>query len=73
MNKPFNPVLKLNKRAIIRDIGDSPGKARAGYEFLLHVLPRIVFKLLHTQRNPLCFLIVTDHLHIDALPDLQRF
>ena len=73
VNKTFNTSFKLYKSAVIGDVGDTAFHLRTDWEFAFDIFPWVRHKLLHAQRNTLCFSIKADNLHFYGFPNLQSF
>src|SRR5271169_6533329 len=73
VNQPLDPRLKFNKGAVVGDVGDTAAELGAGRVFQLDAFPWIGFELFHAERYALGLRVEADHLHLDVLPDVQRF
>src|SRR5271154_7033463 len=73
MNQPLDPRLQLDKGAVVGDVGNPAPELRSGRVFQLDTFPRVGFELLHAERDALGLGVEANNLHLDGLPDIQRF
>ncbi len=71
MDEAFDTGLEFDKRTIIGDVCHPAGIFGSDRIFGCDAFPRIRFKLLHAEGNTLSLRIETNHLHLDALANLQ--
>ena len=58
MDQTFDARLKLHKRAVISDVGDLAGEARAHRIFGGNAFPRIGLQLFHAEADALCVWLI---------------
>ena len=73
MNQTFNAGLKLNKRTIVGDVGNTTGEFGTDRILGFDAFPWIGLELFHAERDTLGFSIEADDLNFDRLADLQGF
>src|SRR5579864_8164051 len=72
VDQALDAGLELDESAIIGNVGDAAGKARANREFRLDALPRIGLKLLHAERDAVRLVIDLDDLDLHLLAEIGR-
>src|ERR1019366_559513 len=73
VDEALDPRLQLHEGAVVGDVGDPAGIARARRVFGGDALPRVGFQLLHAQGNALGVGVEADDLDLDGLADDQGF
>jgi hypothetical protein len=58
---------QLHEGAVVGDVGDAPGEARAHGVLGFHAVPGIGLQLLHAQRDTLGVRVDLDDLHLDGV------
>ncbi len=71
VDQTLDPRLQLHEGAVVGDVGDAAGEARADRVFRLDALPRIRLELLHAERDAEGLRIDADDLHLHRLADIQ--
>ena len=71
MNQTFHAFLDLNKSTVGNEICDFAFNALSGRETLLDLIPRILLRLLQSERHALLFLVDVEHNDFQLLPDFQ--
>ena len=70
--RPFDAGLELHERAVVGDVGDAAGEARADRILRLDALPRIVEQLLHAERDAVGLVVDLDDLDLHLLADVEH-
>src|SRR5271166_1590112 len=73
MDEALDAGLELDESAIVRDVGDTAGIARADRVFRFDAVPGIVLELLHAERDAVCLVIDLDDLDLHLLADVEHF
>src|SRR5580704_895262 len=73
VDQALDAWLELDEGAVVGDVGDAAGKARADREFRLDALPRIGLELLHAERDAVRLVIDLDDLDLHLLADIEHF
>ena len=71
MDQALNPFLELDKHTVIGDRHDLAHRLVADRITIGDGCPRILPKLLDTQRDAIVFLIVFQHTDLDLITDLE--
>jgi hypothetical protein len=72
VNQTFDPPFELDEGAVVGDVGDSSGDARARRILLRHVRPRILRQLLGAQRHALGLAVELQDDDFDLVSDLHQ-
>ena len=75
VDQALDSRLQLDERAVVRDVGHAAMMYRVKRIVALHRIPRIFLELLHSERDPLGFLVDLDDLHFHGvvyLDDIGR-
>src|SRR5271165_2830589 len=72
VHQPFDALLQLDERAIIRDADDAPAHMRSNRIALGRIHPRIGRELLKAQRYALLLAIELENLNLDLVAHLQQ-
>src|SRR6185312_3070841 len=71
VHETFDAGLKLNKRAVVGDVGDAALHFGADRIFSFDPFPRIALQLLHAERDAVRFVVDLDDLDLHGLADGQ--
>ena len=71
VDQPLDARLELHERAVVGDVGDAAGEARADRILRLDAFPRIDLELLHAERDAERLRVDADDLHLHRLADVQ--
>src|SRR3546814_1999001 len=72
VDQTFDARFQFHESAIFGDVRDATGQLRAHRVFGAGAFPRIAFKLLHAQRNPLRVAIDADDLYADGVANVDH-
>ena len=72
MDQAFDALLALNERAVGNKISDLASDPVTGWETFLNLVPRILLRLLQSQRDTLFFFVDIEHHDFQVLPDFQK-
>src|SRR5215510_8223163 len=72
MDEALNTGLQLNKRTVIRDVGDTPLETGSDRILAFYALPRIVEELLHAKRDTVSLVVDLDDLYLHLLADIEH-
>src|SRR5207247_6198397 len=67
VNQPFNPLLQLHERAVIRNADYASRNVRAYRIAVRSIQPRVRSELLESQRNALLVFVKLQHFHLDLI------
>ena len=72
VDQALDAGLELHERAVVGDVGDAAGEARADRILRLDALPRIVEQLLHAERDAVGLVVDLDDLDLHLLADVEH-
>src|SRR3546814_4835306 len=72
VDQTFDARFQFHESAIFGDVREATGQLRAHRVFGAGAFPRIAFKLLHAQRNPLRAEIDGDALSVDGVANVDQ-
>ena len=72
VHQTFDARQQFNECTVVGDVRHAAIELGTNWEFSSNRFPRIRFKLLHAQRDPLCFAVELDHLNFDGLTNSQN-